>query len=246
MSFVIKKIGRAFKSKNKDDKNSSDSKESDELQVDAIPTVIPREIELNDDLEEINSESQSSHSTGPINQANQFNSPSQTVYQFNGSSGIHIGNNFTINQDIVQHAPEKDDNEDVDEKIDKEVSSSSSNKPAVNNKLLRKRFPKTRTIELLLKSDKDIEHSEMDVIATHLGEDWRSVARDLGFSNGEIDHFYEDNFAYGVKEVIYKILTEWKQREEEPQLGIVCKILWSRDIHREVVHKLKLDFKQRQ
>lgn len=47
----------------------------------------------------------------------------------------------------------------------------------------------------------DLEHPEMDVIATHLGKDWRSVARDLGYSNGEIEHFFEDNFAYGVKEV---------------------------------------------
>lgn len=117
----------------------------------------------------------------------------------------------------------------------------------------------------MMKSEMDLEHPIMDVIASHLGEDWRSVVRDLGFSNGEIDHFYEDNFAYGVKEVssldlvgscrltvtsapqvIYKILSEWRQREEEPHLGKICQVLWSRDIHREVVYKLKLDLKRRQ
>lgn len=46
--------------------------------------------------------------------------------------------------------------------------------------------------------------------------------------------------------MIYKILSEWRQREEEPSLGKVCQVLWSRDIHREVVYKLKLDHKRRQ
>lgn len=140
-----------------------------------------------------------------MNQANQFNSPNQMIYQFNSSHGIHIGNALTINQNITQehHIGLGEDDEDNEVVVD--ASPIKEKKPQVDSKVLRKKFPKTRTIELLLKCKLEIEHAEMDVIATHLGEDWRSVARDLGFSNGEIDHFYEDNFAYGVKEV-----TEWR------------------------------------
>lgn len=202
MSKLIRMLqSKVLNSKPKDLKKE----EPTDLQVDAVPTktnltVVPRS--------EISPEPVDHHAAVPgstntttnqsMNQANQFNSPSQTVYQFNHANGIHIGNNFTINQtNLQQDAQPLSDDDDEDNN-----TQTKDQKPTpVNTKLLRKKFPKTRTIELLLKSDQPLEHPDMDVIATHLGEDWRSVARDLGFSNGEIDHFYEDNFAYGVKEV---------------------------------------------
>lgn len=204
MSKLLRKIGKVINTRSKDPK--SDSDESSYLRVDAIPTekaVIPRP-NSNEDHEEI-LEPQDIPSPS-MNQANQFNSPNQTVYQFNHANGIHIGNNFTINQNITQdHNPEdRSELEDDDSGKQDEAASSESTKvrkAQPNSKELRKKYPKTRTIELLLKSETDLDHFAMDIIATHLGEDWRSVARDLGFSNGEIDHFYEDNFAYGVKEV---------------------------------------------
>lgn len=204
MSKLIRKLqSKVLNGKSKDLKKVTE--DPTDLQVDAVPTktdltVVPRSI---------SSEPQDHHEAGPgptnttttqsMNQANQFNSPSQTVYQFNHANGIHIGNNFTINQTNLQRdaQPLSDDDDE-----DNTPTQTKDQKPSpVDSKLLRKKFPKTRTIELLLKSDQPLEHPDMDVIATHLGEDWRSVARDLGFSNGEIDHFYEDNFAYGVKEV---------------------------------------------
>lgn len=206
MSKLIRKLGKVFNSREKGvTKDGPD--DDDDLQVDAVPTktlaVIPRpdDGEDNEILESLDDQGISDHHVpGPgsqaTNQANQFNSPNQTVYQFNHANGIHIGNNLTINQQITQdHVPET---RSEDEEEQKGVA---EKRAPVDNKALRKKYPKTRTIEKLLKSDAEMGHPDMDVIATHLGEDWRSVARDLGFSNGEIDQFYEDNFAYGVKEV---------------------------------------------
>lgn len=210
MSKLIRKLSKALNSSKKDARKDVEVDDEVNLQVDAIPTeslAFARPIEDHHEAEEEVLES----GEGPLNigqeraalgsnQANQFNSPNQTVYQFNHANGIHIGNNFTINQNITQEQQQEGVSDA--EVVETDATATKEQKISkVDSTALRKKYPKTRTIEKLLKSDKEIDHPEMDVVSTHLGEDWRSVARDLGFSNGEIDHFYEDNFAFGVKEV---------------------------------------------
>lgn len=53
-----------------------------------------------------------------------------------------------------------------------------------------------------MKSSDTMDHPLMELISTHLGEDWRMVVRDLGFSNAQLDQFQEDNIFKGVKEVL--------------------------------------------
>lgn len=53
----------------------------------------------------------------------------------------------------------------------------------------------------MMKSSDSMDHPLMELISTHLGEDWRMVVRDLGFSNAQLDQFQEDNIFKGVKEV---------------------------------------------
>lgn len=53
----------------------------------------------------------------------------------------------------------------------------------------------------MMKSSDTMDHPLMELISTHLGEDWRMVVRDLGFSNAQLDQFQEDNIYKGVKEV---------------------------------------------
>lgn len=53
----------------------------------------------------------------------------------------------------------------------------------------------------MMKSSDPMDHPLMELISTHLGEDWRMVVRDLGFSNAQLDQFQEDNIFKGVKEV---------------------------------------------
>ena len=78
----------------------------------------------------------------------------------------------------------------------------------------------------LIKSKKTIERRDMDLISTYLGQEWRFLFRDLGFLDGEIDQCVEENHFLGVKETIYRLLSSWKERTENPTLGTVCKILW--------------------
>lgn len=213
MSKLIRKLSKALNSSKKDTRKDAEADDEVNLQVDAIPTeslAISRPIEDHHEEEEIleSGEVPLGAAALGVSQANQFNSPNQTVYQFNHANGIHIGNNFTINQNITQEQQQEgvSDAEDVETDATAATAVKEQKVAKVDSTALRKKYPKTRTIEKLLKSDKEIDHPDMDVVSTHLGEDWRSVARDLGFSNGEIDHFYEDNFAFGVKEVRKELL----------------------------------------
>jgi len=54
----------------------------------------------------------------------------------------------------------------------------------------------------MLKCTDLLEFRSMNIISTHLGEDWRTIGRQLGFSEGQIEQMYEDNYAKGIKEVI--------------------------------------------
>lgn len=55
----------------------------------------------------------------------------------------------------------------------------------------------------MMKSSDTMDHPLMELISTHLGEDWRMIVRDLGFSNAQLDQFQEDNIFKGVKEVCF-------------------------------------------
>uniref|UniRef100_A0A1L8DKT7 Putative receptor-interacting serine/threonine-protein kinase 1 n=1 Tax=Nyssomyia neivai TaxID=330878 RepID=A0A1L8DKT7_9DIPT len=100
-------------------------------------------------------------------------------------------------------------------------------------------YRKTPSIDAMMRCPDRLEHEHIEIIATHLGEDWRNVARDLGYSQGQIDQLIEDNHIIGIKEVIYQMILGWTQEDTSASLGRITEILWRRTPHQEVVYYLK-------
>lgn len=90
----------------------------------------------------------------------------------------------------------------------------------------------------MMKSTEELSHRSMDVISTHLGEGWRDVVRQLHFSDGQIEQMYEENYAKGIKEVIYQFLLDYSRNDDDANLGHISRLLW-RSGHRECVYILK-------
>ncbi len=83
----------------------------------------------------------------------------------------------------------------------------------------------------------------MDVISTHLGENWRSLFRALDFSDGQIDQMKEDYYINGVKEVIYRLLLDYSRNNELASLGHITRTMWKLGFH-ECVKILKDHWKR--
>lgn len=90
----------------------------------------------------------------------------------------------------------------------------------------------------MMKSTDELTHRACDVISTHLGEGWRNVIRELGFSDGRIEQMYEENQVKGIKEVIYQFLLEFSRNDDNGTLGNVSRLLWKCG-HKETVYILK-------
>lgn len=79
-----------------------------------------------------------------------------------------------------------------------------------------------------MKSKDPINAKVLDVISTHLGENWRFLFRNhLGFSDGQIDQMNENYHISGVKEVIYRLLLDYVRNNDDASLGHITKILWN-------------------
>lgn len=66
-----------------------------------------------------------------------------------------------------------------------------------------------------------------ELVAEHLGLAWRNIGLKLGYTNGQLDRFYEDNKTNGLKEVIYQMLLDWMQEgADQATLGRLAIILW--------------------
>lgn len=99
----------------------------------------------------------------------------------------------------------------------------------------------------MMKSTEPLEFEEMNVIAENLGEDWRDLIRQLGFSEGKLEQLEEENRIKGIKEVIYQFLLDWKQRNgEEATLGFITTLLWRHQYHWRVVQLMKENWKAQQ
>ena len=64
-------------------------------------------------------------------------------------------------------------------------------------------------------SKKKIDDRNIDILSTHLGKHWTSLARKLGFHSGDIDRIEYDNRQYGLKEIIVRMLNEWREKKED-------------------------------
>lgn len=60
---------------------------------------------------------------------------------------------------------------------------------------------RTEEIDQILANNNAVTTEHINFVSTHLGEEWRAVGKNLGYSKGQMDHFYADNKDTGVKEV---------------------------------------------
>lgn len=93
----------------------------------------------------------------------------------------------------------------------------------------------------MMKCNDPLEYTEMNIIAENLGQGWRDVIRELGFSDGKIEQLHEENTVKGIKEVIYQFLLDWTERDENATIGAITTLLWRN--HWEVVYLLKAHWK---
>lgn len=94
----------------------------------------------------------------------------------------------------------------------------------------------------MMRSNEPINQRVMDVISTHLGENWRVLFRSLEYSDGQIDQMNYDFHIDGVKEVIYRLLLDYSRNHDDASLGHITKVMWKLNF-RECVQKLKIHWK---
>lgn len=96
----------------------------------------------------------------------------------------------------------------------------------------------------MMKSKDPVNVKIMDVISTHLGENWRFLFRNhLGFTDGQIDQMKENFYINGVKEVIYRLLLDYSRNNDHASLGHITTIMWENGFI-ECVKMLKIYYKK--
>uniref|UniRef100_A0A1A9WQG5 Death domain-containing protein n=1 Tax=Glossina brevipalpis TaxID=37001 RepID=A0A1A9WQG5_9MUSC len=160
-----------------------------------------------------------------INTTNVQNSQQHVVMQFSNVSKLHIGSVYNIHN-------ENNGN-------DKRNCNERANHIYDRNR-------KTTTIVAMMQSQEEPNHRIIDTIATHLGEGWKTVMRELGFSDGQISQAIIDHHIHGnTKEVIYQLLLDWVRNADDEMrtVGYITKLLWGVG-HRDCVHRMKQVWKE--
>ena len=65
----------------------------------------------------------------------------------------------------------------------------------------QKDYVVTDAINALFDSTVPVERKHLLFVSTHMNEHWRTTARLLDYSDGQISQFYEDYSRAGIKEV---------------------------------------------
>ena len=72
-----------------------------------------------------------------------------------------------------------------------------------------------------------ITDDDMDSMETHLGSNYPTIARKLGFEDGEID-IIRENHNCNLREQIHQMLRQWKEKEEtRATVGALAKAIFS-------------------
>ncbi|CAH2236364.1 uncharacterized protein LOC120631982 [Pararge aegeria] len=96
---------------------------------------------------------------------------------------------------------------------------------------------KTNLITLLLEANNKPEHDYIDYISKHLGKNWHSFFRRLGYKQGTIETAEIDMAKHGVAEARYKLLLDWIRNDSDGTLGKLANALWE-DGERQIVKEL--------
>lgn len=87
---------------------------------------------------------------------------------------------------------------------------------------------RTEAINNLMTSVQLVEEQHIDFVSGHITVDsWMKVAQGLQFSTGQIQQLHKRCESRGIREVVYNMLMEWKQKEPTlATLGKLGTVLW--------------------
>ena len=179
MIFLKKILGSSLKS-SKADRPPEGVLERDAVKVAEVDVnAAGGETNANNEVVPLNlEESQVNQQAGV---ENTMNVNQQVVVQFSNINGLQIGSTYNISS-----------------------SGNTADKMVPNvekGKKLKSKYPKTITIEEMMKSQDELSNRILTEIATHLGNDYKMFMRELGFSEGQMSAMYLDHSAYGIREV---------------------------------------------
>lgn len=211
-------------SKNNINNNATSCIESDALPVDR---VVSNTLERNtsQEIQERNNTSfEANDVSSSADNSTKINNVNQVVVQFSHINGLQIGSTYNINS-----------NNNVDDQ---------TNCGKVKSKE-KSKYPKTVSIDAMMKSEEEPDREFLNEIATHLGAEYKNFMRELGFSEGQISAKTIDHNVYGVQEIIYQLLLDWtRNAEEDATVGYLTTKLWNTG-NRECVYRLKLLWKSK-
>ncbi|KAK4872209.1 hypothetical protein RN001_016333 [Aquatica leii] len=119
---------------------------------------------------------------------------------------------------------------------------SNSKKKKKKNHKLQSAIPKE--ISKLMCRNDPLSKDVITLVATHIGENWRSACRSLDYSDGQIYQFEEYYHRNGVKEIVNQILTDWTQNKpQESTIGALVTALWYAS-ETDVIQRLTVELSQ--
>uniref|UniRef100_A0A182N1Y3 Death domain-containing protein n=1 Tax=Anopheles dirus TaxID=7168 RepID=A0A182N1Y3_9DIPT len=164
------------------------------------------------------------HNTLTAPQTSISNTTGMQVYQIRNANNLHIGNSYTFNTAVVE-----------------ETASTSGSLPGASSvKWANLRL--SNTISQMMQSQDEVDTETIDTVSRHLGYEWKSFARRLEYSEGQIDAFEADNST--LAEQIYSFVLDWTRNDDEPTLGHLVTLLWN-NRHKETVYYIKQVWKRR-
>uniref|UniRef100_A0A182UBT7 Death domain-containing protein n=1 Tax=Anopheles melas TaxID=34690 RepID=A0A182UBT7_9DIPT len=169
------------------------------------------------------------HNTLTAPQTSISNTTGMQVYQIRNASNLHIGNSYTFNTAAV-----------VDE-----GASTSGSLPGAGSTVKWANLRLSNTISQMMQSQDEVDTELLDTVSRHLGYEWKSFARRLEYSEGQIDAFEADNSTLAeVSRQIYSFMLDWTRNDDDPTLGRLVTLLWN-NMHKETVYYIKQVWKKR-
>ncbi|KAH8237223.1 hypothetical protein KR038_007295 [Drosophila bunnanda] len=170
------------------------------------------------------------------NTMNVHSAQQQVVMNFSNASGLHFGSVYNINQNLSASSSRKGSTSTNEEGA--AMASPEGGKRSMATR-------KTVSIVAMMQSQEEPDIRLLDAVATHLGEGWKQVMRELGQSEGQIDQAIIDHQMHGnIREVIYQLLLQWTRSAENgaATVGRLTTVLWESQ-HRDCVQRMKLVWK---
>ncbi|KAH8407444.1 hypothetical protein KR222_001266 [Zaprionus bogoriensis] len=186
------------------------------------------------------SSSSSSNNNNTMNTMNVHSAQQQVVMNFSNASNLHFGSVYNFNQNLSACSSRKNStatSTGTGNSATEELASPTDGKRHLPRK--------TVSIVTMMQSQEEPDPRLLDAVATHLGEGWKHVMRELGHSEGQIEQAIIDHQMHGnIKEVIFQLLLQWVRGADDSvaTVGRLTTLLWETQ-HRECVQRMKLVWK---